>query len=35
MTEIVVGFIVGVLVGWNILPQPQWVKNLWDKVLGK
>lgn len=19
----------GLLVGWNLLPQPQWVRNLW------
>lgn len=21
----------GLLIGWNVLPQPKWVKNLWDK----
>ena len=23
---------VGLLVGWNVLPQPAWVKAAWDKV---
>jgi len=22
----------GLLVGWNVLPQPGWVKKLWDKA---
>ena len=27
--------VVGLLVGWNILPQPTWIKNLVAKVLPK
>lgn len=27
--------VVGLLVGWNILPQPTWVKSLVAKVLPK
>jgi hypothetical protein len=27
--------VVGLLVGWNILPQPTWVKGLVVKVLPK
>jgi|TARA_R110000851_G_scaffold141324_2_gene279221 hypothetical protein len=29
------GLIVGLIVGWNFLPQPQWVKKLVDKVVTK
>jgi hypothetical protein len=24
---------IGLVIGWNLLPQPTWVKNLYDKVL--
>lgn len=34
MLELIVGFAVGLVVGWNLLPQPAWVKNLWSKVTG-
>lgn len=26
---------VGLLVGWNVLPQPAFVKGLWDKAKAK
>ena len=29
------GLVVGLIVGWNFLPQPQWVKTLVDKVVAK
>jgi hypothetical protein len=29
------GLIVGLIVGWNFLTQPQWVKKLVDKVVTK
>lgn len=35
MTSFVLGLVVGLIVGWNFLPQPQWVKNLVDKVVAK
>ena len=35
MTSFVLGLVVGLIVGWNFLPQPQWVKNLVDKVVDK
>lgn len=31
MFGFIFGFIVGALIGWNLLPQPEWVKNLWNK----
>ena len=33
--NVVVAFAAGLVVGWNVLPQPQFVKTLWDKVTGK
>lgn len=27
-TATVVAFTLGLVVGWNFLPQPEWVKNL-------
>jgi len=24
---------IGMLIGWNVLPQPKWVKELYDKYL--
>lgn len=35
MTELIIGLIVGIVVGWNILPQPQFIKDLWVKLVGK
>ena len=32
--ELVLGFAVGLIVGWNFLPQPVWAKNLMSKILG-
>lgn len=28
-------FVAGLVVGWNFLPQPQWVKDLFNKITGK
>ncbi len=28
-------FIIGLLIGWNVLPQPFWVKALWDRAVNK
>jgi hypothetical protein len=33
MLEFIVGLIVGALVGWHV-PQPEWVKNLLNKLKG-
>jgi hypothetical protein len=35
MIELAIGFLVGLVVGWNVLPQPQWVSNLYTKYFGK
>jgi hypothetical protein len=32
MLEALFWFAVGLIVGWNLLPQPQWIKNLYDKL---
>jgi len=35
MGKLIFGFIVGLIIGWNILPQPVWVKSLWNKIMSK
>lgn len=30
-----VAFAAGLVVGWNFLPQPQFMKDLMDKIRGK
>ncbi len=25
----------GILIGWNVLPQPAWIESLWDKMMNK
>jgi hypothetical protein len=34
MTELI-AFCVGLLVGWNFLKQPQWVKDKVDQLISK
>lgn len=31
-TATVVAFVAGLIVGWNLLPQPEWVRRMWNKV---
>jgi hypothetical protein len=35
MWTFIFGVIAGLLVGWNLLPQPAWVKSLIDKIKAK
>lgn len=35
MIELLVGGVVGLLLGWWFLDQPQWVKNLKAKIFGE
>lgn len=35
MLELLIGFAVGVVVGWNFLPQPVWFKEKFDKLFNK
>jgi hypothetical protein len=35
MLDTLLVFAAGLLVGWNVLPQPTWVKTLWDKWMAK
>ncbi len=28
-------FMAGLVIGWNFLPQPSWVKDLVDKLFGR
>ena len=32
MTNLLIGVAIGLVIGWNFLPQPEWVKRLIDKV---
>jgi hypothetical protein len=32
MTSFIVGVVVGLVVGWNLLPQPQWVKDFYERM---
>lgn len=34
MVSLGLGFVVGLVVGWNFLPQPAWVKGLISKITG-
>lgn len=33
--ELVIGVVIGLVVGWNVLPQPEFVKNLYEKIKAK
>ncbi len=33
MLDILFWVAVGLVIGWNVLPQPVWVKGLFSKVL--
>lgn len=35
MLDNLVFFLAGLLVGWNVLPQPAWVKALYDLFVSK
>ena len=35
MFEILLGFVAGLVVGWNLLPQPTWVRRLYEKAASK
>jgi len=28
-------FMVGLIIGWNVLPQPKFIKNIYDKIIEK
>lgn len=35
MLMFTLGFVVGLVVGWNVLAQPQWVVDLYNKWFGE
>jgi hypothetical protein len=35
MGTAIVCFVIGLLIGWNVFPQPLWVKAIWEKVAAK
>lgn len=34
MFELLLGVGIGLVIGWNVLPQPQWVQNLYSRWTG-
>ena len=32
--ELIIGFVAGLIVGWNFLPQPTFIKGWIDKIKG-
>lgn len=32
MFELLIGVAIGLVIGWNFLPQPAWVKNALSKI---
>ena len=34
MFELLLGVAIGLVVGWNILPQPHWVQRLYSRWSG-
>lgn len=32
MFNLLLGGFIGLMLGWNLLPQPLWAKALWEKV---
>ncbi len=35
MLEALIGFAAGLIVGWNFLPQPEWIKKKIEIILKK
>jgi hypothetical protein len=35
MLYAIIGFVVGLIVGWNFLPQPQWMVDFIDNIKSK
>jgi hypothetical protein len=35
MFGLLIAFIAGLVIGWNVLPQPLWAKALWEKIVEK
>jgi hypothetical protein len=35
MLDTIIGIVIGLLIGWNLLPQPAWVRSLIDAAKKK
>lgn len=35
MTWFIIGIGIGLIIGWNLLPQPAWVKAIYNRAEGK
>lgn len=33
MLTLLVGMVIGLVIGWNLLPQPVWAKAKYDKLV--
>jgi len=33
--QVAIGLVVGLILGWNVIPQPAWVEKLYNKVFGR
>ena len=31
MITFILGLVTGLILGWNLIPQPNWVKDLYDR----
>lgn len=35
MIELLIGIAIGLIIGWNFLPQPEWIKQKLDEIRSK
>jgi len=35
MLSFIAGFISGLFVGWMLLPEPLWIRNLWTAIVAR
>lgn len=35
MIENLIYVVIGIFLGWFLIPQPEWAKPIWDFVVGK
>lgn len=35
MTDVILALFAGMLIGWNVMPQPAWIRSIWLKLVAK
>lgn len=35
LIALIIAFAAGLIVGWNLLPQPEWVKAIYDRIAAR